>query len=80
MPLYEYHCETCERDFEKRRAIKEADARIECPECAGAEVTRKLSLFIAFTKSDTGMASSFGGGGGGCGCGGACACGGHSAN
>ena len=78
MPLYEYHCDTCERDFEKRRPIKEADAPIQCPECAGAEVSRKMSLFIAFTKSDTGTASL--GGGGGCGCGGACACGGHSMN
>lgn len=78
MPLYEYHCEKCESDFTKRRAIKEADAQVECPECEGQEITRKMSLFVAFTKSDSGMASF--GGGGGCGCGGACACGGHSAN
>jgi putative FmdB family regulatory protein len=78
MPLYEYHCETCESDFTKRRAIKEADEKIECPECTADQVTRKMSLFVAFTKSDRGMAS-FGGGGGGC-CGGSCGCGGHSAN
>lgn len=76
MPLYEYHCETCERDFEKRRAIKEADAPVQCPECESKEVTRKLSLFIALHKSDAGAQMT---GGGGC-CGGACGCGGHSVN
>ena len=78
MPLYEYHCDSCERDFEKRRAIREANEAIQCPECESTEVTRKLSLFVALTKSDSGMSSL--GGGGGCGCGGACACGGHSMN
>jgi putative FmdB family regulatory protein len=74
MPLYEYECENKHR-FEKRRAIKEADAPLECPDCESRDITRKLSLFIALTKSDTGVQSL--GGGGGCGCGGACACGGH---
>lgn len=76
MPLYEYHCERCERDFEKRRAIKEADAPVQCPECANQEVTRKLSLFVALGKRDSGTREL---GGGGC-CGGACGCGNHSMN
>ncbi len=77
MPLYEYHCETCDRDFEKRRPIKEADAAIQCPECEGAQVTRKVSLFFAITKNSSSAMSS---GGGCCGGGGACACSGHSMN
>lgn len=77
MPLYEYHCETCERDFEKRRAIQEADAPVQCPECASDDVTRKLSLFIALSKNDTGTQALSGGGG--C-CGGACGCGNHALN
>ena len=77
MPLYEYHCETCKRDFEKRRPIREADAPIECPECASENITRKLSLFIALSKSDSGTQAL--GSGGGC-CGGACGCGNHSMN
>ncbi len=78
MPLYEYHCDSCESEFTKRRAIKEANAPIQCPECTSQKVTRKLSLFIALTKSESGVSNL--GGGGGCGCGGACACGGHSMN
>lgn len=76
MPLYEYHCETCARDFEKRRSIAQADEPTRCPECASDEVTRKLSLFIALTKND----SATPWGGGGCACGGACSCSGHSSN
>ncbi len=78
MPLYEYHCDACENEFTKRRAIKEADAPLQCPECESQNVTRKLSLFIAFTKSDAGAQNL--GSAGSCGCGGACACGGHSFN
>jgi putative FmdB family regulatory protein len=79
MPLYEYECTNCEKEFVKRRAIKEADAPIECPECASQEVTRKLSLFVAVTKSDAGSMNFASSSGGGC-CGGACGCGGHSMN
>jgi putative FmdB family regulatory protein len=78
MPLYEFHCEDCKSDFEKRRAMQEANAPLECPECESTQVTRKMSKFIALTKNDSGMTNF--GGGGGCGCGGACACGGHSMN
>lgn len=77
MPLYEYHCKACDRDFEKRRAIQDADAPTQCPECDSAEVTRKLSLFIALNKSDAGAPSY--GDGGGC-CGGSCGCGSRSMN
>ncbi len=76
MPLYEYHCESCERDFEKRRAIEKADAPIECPECESSQVTRKLTLFVALGKSDAGAREM---NAGGC-CGGACGCGSQSMN
>lgn len=78
MPLYEFHCQDCNNDFEKRRSMREADAPLKCPECESEDVTRKLSLFIALGKSESGTVDL--GGGGGCGCGGACACGGHSMN
>jgi putative FmdB family regulatory protein len=79
MPLYEYQCTNCDKEFTKRRAIKEADAPVECPDCESEEVTRKMSLFVAFTKGDSGSMPMNAGGGGGC-CGGACGCGGHSMN
>lgn len=77
MPLYEFHCQDCNNEFETRRSIQEADAPLECPECESRDVIRKMSVFVAFTKSDSEAASL----GGGCGCGGGgCGCGGHSVN
>ncbi len=42
MPLYEFHCDACGRDFEE--LVREpADAR--CPACSSASVTKELSAF-----------------------------------
>lgn len=79
MPLYEFHCQDCDTDFEKRRTMQQADAPLECPECSSQDVTRKMSKFITLTKSESSAVNFGGGGGGGC-CGGACGCGGHSMN
>ena len=52
MPLYEYHCERCERRFEILRRASERDEPAPCPEC-GEATERALTAF------------SVGGGGGG---------------
>jgi putative FmdB family regulatory protein len=41
MPLYEYTCRDCDRDFE---ALVFDDEAVECPECQGENVGRLLSL------------------------------------
>ena len=51
MPLYEYHCDECETEFESLQSIRERD-NADCPEC-GKRARRLLSGF------------SVGGGGGG---------------
>ena len=33
MPLYEYHCEKCDKVFEALRSLRESDAAVPCPEC-----------------------------------------------
>ncbi len=35
MPLYEYHCETCDRIFEALRSLRESDVPTPCPKCGG---------------------------------------------
>ena len=43
MPIYEYHCNNCDKEFDlliMRRA--EADQQI-CPNCESADVHRKIS-------------------------------------
>jgi putative FmdB family regulatory protein len=54
MPLYEYHCDHCDEEFETLRSLKERD-NAECPEC-GRPARRLLSGFAV------GGGSSGGGG------------------
>lgn len=46
MPLYEYSCKACEKEFEALVSAKDADA-VTCPECEGAEVSRHFGLPFA---------------------------------
>ena len=71
MPIYEYRCGGCSKEFERYVATPGGTAT--CPACGSGSVKRTLSVFAV--KSDGGpVASSMsGGGGGGC-CGGGCAC------
>lgn len=72
MPLYEYWCPECKRQFEKLRPMGSKDAEVKCPRC-GSGVRRMLSVVAAVSRSDEGYAASSGGGcacgRGGCGCG-----------
>ncbi|MBN1439980.1 MAG: zinc ribbon domain-containing protein [Anaerolineales bacterium] len=47
MPLYEYVCEACRREFELLRPMNEADAPTACLSCGGTRIRRKLSVFHA---------------------------------
>ena len=70
MPIFEYRCNDCDRNFE---AFVTADRSAECPACHGASLVKQLS--------SPGMVGATNGGGkpaspaGSCGAGGAhCAC------
>ena len=47
MPLYEYACQQCEREFE---TLVRAGETPECPSCHGTDLQRRLSVFAAHTK------------------------------
>jgi putative FmdB family regulatory protein len=46
MPLFEYACQTCDREFETLVRGQETPA---CPVCHGTDLTRRLSVFAAHT-------------------------------
>ena len=72
MPIYEYRCRDCEREFE--RFVSTSATAVVCPECASDKVMRRLSLFGARTAGrQAGATATMTGGGGGC-CGGGCGC------
>ncbi len=67
MPIYEYRCLACGEKFEK---LVVGQARVACPACASADISRTLSLFGV--KTSEGFTASTGSG---CGCGaGGCGC------
>ncbi len=81
MAIYEYECQDCGMSFEARRAMKDADAPIACPDCGKFHAKRGLSMFFAGTGGRGGSAtmseSSGSGGCGSCGGGSCASCGGH---
>jgi len=69
MPIYEYRCGGCGKEFERYVASTTGPAA--CPDCGSGSVKRTLSLFAV--KSDGGPVASSMPAGGGC-CGGGCSC------
>jgi putative FmdB family regulatory protein len=61
MPIYEYVCIDCKREFELLRSFNEADRPMTCEACGGENVKRKLSVFYAQSGGST-----ISGAGGGC--------------
>jgi putative FmdB family regulatory protein len=48
MPLFEYSCRHCERQFE---ALVRGSETPECPSCHSTELERRLSTFAAHTAA-----------------------------
>ena len=63
MPLYEYACKDCEKEFELLVRGAEAPS---CPSCQSHELERRLSVFAAHTTGG-GTKSASPGGCGSCG-------------
>ncbi len=62
MPIYEYSCCHCNKDFEE--IVRSSRERIKCPECASEQVERKLSVFSS--PASHAESTPVGGGCGGC--------------
>ena len=69
MPIYEFHCEKCERDSEI--LVRSSDWKgTACPHCGSKNLSKKFSVF-ASAGSGGNDSPSCDSGGGGC-CGGHC--------
>ncbi len=42
MPIYEYHCKACDREFEL--LVLSRDETVACPECGATNLQRLLSI------------------------------------
>ena len=74
MPIYEYICVDCKREYEIIRSFSEADLPLRCEGCGSEQVKRKLS--VCYAQSDGQAVSGMGGGCGSC-AGGNCGSCGH---
>jgi putative FmdB family regulatory protein len=64
MPIYEYVCKACKKEFEAIRPISQKDTPIACEKCGSKKVKRKQSVFSAHNESGSVTGTS-----GGCDCG-----------
>jgi len=62
MPIYEYVCLDCKEEYEILRAFNESDQPMDCDECGGENVKRKLS--VAYAHSGGSSVNGVSGGGG----------------
>lgn len=74
MPIYEYHCTSCRKDFE---LFVRGETRLVCPACESRDIERRMSV-TARPAGGSGPGMDLSGlgppkGGGGCG-GGSCGC------
>ncbi len=61
MPLYEFVCRDCGKEFEKTLRFSEADQRPACPDCHSPDTRKKISKVASFggsTGSSLGSSSS----------------------
>ena len=49
MPIFEYSCNSCGKEFET--LVRGSSPAPECPACHGTELHKKLSAFAAITGS-----------------------------
>ncbi|HET9218531.1 MAG TPA: zinc ribbon domain-containing protein [Terriglobia bacterium] len=51
MPLFEYVCKNCGKQFE--RIVPRHDSLVDCPHCASAAVEKQLSVFAVSTSQNS---------------------------
>ncbi len=68
MPIYEFHCDKCERDSEI--LVRTSDWKgTKCPHCGSTKLAKKLSVFAsAVANGSAGEAPSCTANQGSCGC------------
>lgn len=52
MPLYEYHCGQCEKQFEANQSMYARVEDTECPFCRARQATRLMSSFSSNVVGD----------------------------
>ena len=77
MPIYEFNCQKCGRDFEE--LVRGQNPKVACPHCGSRKCQKLMSAssFVSKGTDGTAVKSSAGSGCAGCAGGSACATCGH---
>jgi len=51
MPLFEYLCKGCGKEFEK--IVPRHDSSVDCPHCASSQVEKQLSVFAVSSSQNS---------------------------
>jgi len=60
MPIYEFKCEDCGKEFEKFVVSFSQINSVKCPECGSDNVRKKVSACSVGGSSDSGNCTAFG--------------------
>ena len=60
MPIYEFHCNACDRGFDHRTSIDARDKSAACPHCGSKKTGRKLSVVAVGNGGKSSQAASTG--------------------
>jgi putative FmdB family regulatory protein len=52
MPLFEYRCKKCKRQFSLLVGVTREKAPLECPRCGSTKVTKLISRIAPISRSD----------------------------
>lgn len=58
MPIYEYICQDCGKEFEKIVRFADANSDQPCPDCFGSRTYKKISVTAAFGSAFSGASAS----------------------
>jgi putative FmdB family regulatory protein len=53
MPMFEYRCGSCGREFEELVLSPSAEKGVRCPDCGAAGVQKKMSCFTGMVGAST---------------------------
>ena len=59
MPLFEFHCPLCDKDFEELVRSADDASSVACPHCGKTGASRKLSVFAAHGAATPTNGASF---------------------
>ncbi|RMD59241.1 zinc ribbon domain-containing protein [Candidatus Parcubacteria bacterium] len=69
MPIYSYHCQDCQNDFEIKATVAENQAKkgdkFSCPQCGSRNIKQNFGA-VGYIKSSSSSSSSACSSGGGC--------------